>query len=226
MSPDDRAADLNALLERCRPDLVRRLRRRGLSLADAEDIVQDACALGPERIATFEWRGLPSFVAWLRQLVRGKFADWCKHRRRARRDSRRQQELGESAGLADPRDEDRPSRVARRGERARSLRAAMQAVLSPRERRAVLLRHFEMLSVEETAAEMGCSGQVVKNLCKRSLDKLKAFLGEPAQYLSSRWGWRKPQGDTPDATRESLSDAGGDQGSGAEPADPGGVPSA
>jgi RNA polymerase sigma-70 factor (ECF subfamily) len=240
MSPDDRTADLvaracagdpdalGALLESSRPYLVRPLRRCGISLADAEDIVQEACALVPERIATFEWRGLPSFVAWLRQLVRGKFADWRKHRRRARRDSRRRQELQESAGVADPHEDDRPSRVARRGERVQSLQAAMQAVLSPRERRAVELRYFEMLPVEETAAEMGCSEQVVKNLCSRSLKKLKAFLGEPAEYLSSRWGWRKPksQGETLDATPESVSDAGGDQGPGAEPAGPGSEPSA
>jgi RNA polymerase sigma-70 factor (ECF subfamily) len=226
MNPDDRAADLmtrarsgdrdalGALLQNCCPDLVRRLRRRGISLADAEEIVQDACALVPERFAAFEWRGLASFAAWLWQLVRGKFADWSKHRRRPRRDNRRQQELPESAGLADPRDDDRPSRVARRGERVRSLRAAMQAVLSPRERRAVELRHFEMLPVDQTAAEMGCSEQVVKNLCKRSLEKLKAFLGDPAPYLSGRWGWRqpKPRGDTPDANPGSLSDGGRDQG--------------
>jgi RNA polymerase sigma-70 factor (ECF subfamily) len=240
MSPDDRSAHLvararsgdrdalDALLESSRPDLVRRLRRYGLSLADAEDIVQEACALVPERIATFEWRGPASFAAWLKQLVRGKFADWRKHRRRARRDSRRRQELPASSGLADPHDDDRPSRVARRGERARALRAAMRAVLRPRERRAVELRYFEMLAVDETATEMGCSQQVVKNLCSRSLQKLKAFLGEPAQYLSSRWGWRKPQsmGETPDATPESLSDSGRDQGPGAEPAGPGREPTA
>jgi RNA polymerase sigma factor (sigma-70 family) len=215
------AAALGTLLEFYRPGLLRFLTRRGLTLPDAEDVIQDAYALVPLKLADFDWRDAACFRAWLKQLVRGKFADWRKHRRRAKRDGRRLVELPSESGVPAASAEETPSRAARHRERDAALRAAMQAVLSAREHRAIRLRFFKKRSVAETAAEMGCSEQVVKNLCTRSLKKLKQFLGEPAQYLSSRWGWRqpKPRGDTPDATPGSLPDCGRDQGHDEGPAD-------
>ncbi len=50
--------------------------------------------------------------------------------------------------------------------------------LPPKPRAIVVLRYWEDLSVEETAALMGCSTGNVKSQCSRSLAKLRSLLGE------------------------------------------------
>lgn len=61
-----------------------------------------------------------------------------------------------------------------------ALRAAL-ATLPAGMRAAVVLRHVEGLSVEETAAAMRCSTGNVKSQTARGLDKLRAALAEPAR---------------------------------------------
>jgi RNA polymerase sigma-70 factor (sigma-E family) len=50
--------------------------------------------------------------------------------------------------------------------------------LPPKPRAMVILRYWEDLSVEETAAVLGCSTGNVKSQCSRSLAKLRAVLGD------------------------------------------------
>jgi len=67
------------------------------------------------------------------------------------------------------------------------LRAALAQM--PARRRAVLvLRYFEQLTVEETAAAMGCSAGTVKSQTARALTALRALL--PADYLAQDGGSR------------------------------------
>jgi RNA polymerase sigma-70 factor (sigma-E family) len=48
--------------------------------------------------------------------------------------------------------------------------------LSPRERVTIVLRYWEQLSVEETAAAMGCSAGTVKSQTSRGMGKLRRLL--------------------------------------------------
>ncbi len=50
--------------------------------------------------------------------------------------------------------------------------------LPPKPRAMVILRYWEDLSVEQTAAVLGCSEGNVKSQCSRSLEKLRTLLGD------------------------------------------------
>jgi RNA polymerase sigma-70 factor (sigma-E family) len=50
--------------------------------------------------------------------------------------------------------------------------------LPPKPRAMVILRYWEDLSIEQTAAALGCSEGNVKSQCSRSLEKLRAVLGD------------------------------------------------
>lgn len=50
--------------------------------------------------------------------------------------------------------------------------------LPPKPRAMVILRYWEDLSIEQTAAALGCSEGNVKSQCSRSLEKLRTLLGE------------------------------------------------
>jgi RNA polymerase sigma factor (sigma-70 family) len=50
--------------------------------------------------------------------------------------------------------------------------------LPPKPRAMVILRYWEDLSIEQTAAALGCSEGNVKSQCSRSLEKLRILLGE------------------------------------------------
>jgi RNA polymerase sigma-70 factor (sigma-E family) len=56
--------------------------------------------------------------------------------------------------------------------------------LPPKPRAMVILRYWEDLSVEETAALLGCSAGNVKSQCSRSLAKLRELLGDRFTELS------------------------------------------
>lgn len=56
--------------------------------------------------------------------------------------------------------------------------------LPPKPRAMIILRYWEDLSVEETAALLGCSEGNVKSQCSRSLAKLRSLLGDRFTELS------------------------------------------
>ena len=56
--------------------------------------------------------------------------------------------------------------------------------LPPKPRSMIILRYWEDLSVEETAALLGCSTGNVKSQCSRSLAKLRELLGDRFTELS------------------------------------------
>jgi RNA polymerase sigma-70 factor (sigma-E family) len=59
------------------------------------------------------------------------------------------------------------------------LRAAL-AMLAPRQRAAVVLRYYCDLSVDQTAAVLGCSAGTVKSQTARGLDTLRRLVMSPA----------------------------------------------
>lgn len=70
-----------------------------------------------------------------------------------------------------------PSEADRHADRDQLVRAL--ALLTPRQRRVVVLRHFEGLSEREVAFDLGVSVGTVKSTSTRGLELLRATLGDP-----------------------------------------------
>jgi RNA polymerase sigma factor (sigma-70 family) len=63
---------------------------------------------------------------------------------------------------------------------AQALVAAMRG-LPYRQRSVLVLRYFQDLSIEQTAAVLGCSAGTVKSQTHHALTKLREALGDPAE---------------------------------------------
>lgn len=150
------------LLEQLVRERYGRLLARAILLVgpggDAEDLVQEAL------LATFGGRArLTSVEAaeqYVRRAIASRFVD------RLRRDAR-EAAAHEKASLTTPGE---PS------EAATELEAAL-ALLAPRERACVVLRHVEGLSVAETASHLRLSEGAVKRYTFDGLRTLNAALG-------------------------------------------------
>ncbi len=87
---------------------------------------------------------------------------------------RRRKWQGERPSERLPDHADGPDDVAAVDSRERLRRALLE--LPPRQRAAVVLRHYEDLSEQEVARELGCSIGTVKSQTARGLDRLRALL--------------------------------------------------
>ena len=132
------------------------------SRADAEDVVQDA-------LVKVVLRGragvdLDAAEAYARRAILTVFLDRDRRRRRWARASTAQMPADHGRDPAGP----TAARL--------DLQAAL-ALLSPRERACVVLRHLEDLSVAETAAHLGVSTGAVKKYTSTAMARLEATLG-------------------------------------------------
>lgn len=126
---------------------------------DAEDLVQEAL------LATFggraRLRSVEAAEHYVRRAIVSRFVD------RLRRDGRERTAYAEASRLAGA---EVPQDV------STELESAL-ALLSPRERACVVLRHVEVMSVAETAAQLGLSEGAVKRYTFDGIRVLNSALG-------------------------------------------------
>ncbi len=140
---------------------------------DAEEVVQEAFLRAYRRLAGFESRA--NFGTWLYRITVNCALDF--RRARQRHTENRQQpepeqpELLETIPSADP----QPDRLAESEEMRRRVAAAMLQ-LSPVERTAFTLRHFEGRSIEEIGRTLGLRTSATKNSIFRAVQKLRKAL--------------------------------------------------
>jgi RNA polymerase sigma-70 factor, ECF subfamily len=170
------------LVERHGRRLFRLAYRMTGNESDAEEVVQETFLRAYRRLDRFEARA--NFGTWLYRIGVNCSLDLMRKRRtessqrveQANEDEERMSLL-ESAASDDP----APDRLALSGELRERVRKAMLA-LSPVERTAFVLRHFEGRSIGEIAETLKLGNGATKNSVFRAVQKLRQRL-EP--YVST-----------------------------------------
>lgn len=163
-----RAESRSAFDDWVRPALLpmTRLARRLAPTADPEDVVQEALTRAWQRWSTYNpERGEPT--TWLLAIT----ADRARAARRRR--GRGLHLIDETAEVPDAATTDQRADV--------DLERAI-ARLAHRQREAVNLHYFVGLSVEETAAVMGCSAGTVKSALFDARTRLRTLLGDNDEH--------------------------------------------
>ena len=172
-----RAGDADAfrvLVERHSRSVFRLAYRLTGNEQDAEDVVQEAFLKAYRRLDQFESRA--NFGSWLYRIAANCALDVL--RARVRRDERPL--FAPGAGDAEPlpalpAGDPGPDRMAQASELRGRITAAMSR-LSPLERAAFVLRHFEERSTREIGAALGLETSAVKQSVFRAVRKMRSAL--------------------------------------------------
>jgi RNA polymerase sigma-70 factor (ECF subfamily) len=155
----------------CRQEHVRLVGALALYVGDravAEELAQEAlirlCQHWP-RVS-----GSPSPRAWLHGIAMNLARSWWRRWYAERR------ALSRHGAAADHADPDGADVVA--------VRQAV-ATLPPRQRQALVLRHYADLAVHDVAAQMGCAEGTVKALTSQAIDSLRQQLTDSRQEETS-----------------------------------------
>ncbi len=161
-----------------------RLDRKLRGKLDASDIVQQTMLEAHQGLESFRGDDSAAQAAWLRQILARNLANAVRDLTRAKRDVRReralQTELDSSASQLEgwlAAEQSSPSQKMERHERALQLAEAL-AQLPDNQRDAVILRHFQELSLAEIAKELDRSTAAVTGLLQRGLKNLRKSLAE------------------------------------------------
>jgi RNA polymerase sigma-70 factor (ECF subfamily) len=147
---------------------------------DAEDVVQESFIRAYRQLGRFESRS--NFGTWLHRIVVNCSMDAL----RARHSRREERGVDPSADLAEvlPASGPSPERLARSAEIRTRVEASM-ARLTPQERVAFALRHWEGRSIEDISRAMGLQTSAAKHAVFRAVKKVRAAL-EPLKEVSLR----------------------------------------
>ncbi|HSB64525.1 MAG TPA: sigma-70 family RNA polymerase sigma factor [Thermoanaerobaculia bacterium] len=165
-----RLGDLDAfrlLVDRHGRSIHRLAYRITCSQEDAQDMTQEAFIKAYRRLDKFDSRA--SFATWLRCIASNCCLDLLRSRRR-------RLETAFSEGESFPSRAPGPDRVAQSTDLSRDVLATLRT-LSPRERAAFILRHFEGLSIAEIGPALGLSRNGTKQSIFRAVRKLRRALG-------------------------------------------------
>ena len=139
---------------------------------DAEDVVQESFLRAYRQLGRFESRA--NFGTWLYRIVSNCSVDLMRSKQ-ARHDQVRGDSLDEGAMALPPADVPGPERMAQSAEIDRRVQHALQD-LSPLERAAFTLRHYEGRSIDEISATLGLGTSAAKHSVFRAVKKLRIAL--------------------------------------------------
>ena len=140
---------------------------------DAEDVVQESLLRAYRQLGRFESRA--NFGTWLYRIVSNCSVDLMRSKQ-ARRDQVRGDSLDQEGAVELPAAEaPGPERIAQSAEIDRRVQDALQD-LSPLERAAFTLRHYEGRSIEEISDTLGLGTSAAKHSVFRAVKKLRVAL--------------------------------------------------
>jgi len=152
---------------------------------DAEEVVQEAFLRAYQKLRQFA--GQANFGTWVYRIAANYAID--RIRQRGSEDSRRetQTRVGDDGLQVDPvavapDPAPSPERLAQSAELGAKMQQAL-ATLTPAERTAIVMRHWEGCAIEEIAAVLKSSNNATKNTVFRAVAKLRKAL-EP--FAASR----------------------------------------
>ena len=161
-----------ALVERHSRSVFRLAFRMTGNEQDAEDVVQESFLRAYRQLGRFESRA--NFGTWLYRIVSNCSVDLMRSKQ-ARHDQVRGDSLDEAAVDLPAADVPGPERMAQSAEIERRVQDALRE-LSPLERAAFTLRHYEGRSIDEISATLGLGTSAAKHSVFRAVKKLRAAL--------------------------------------------------
>ncbi len=173
-----RAGDSGAfrlLVERHSRNLFRLAYRMTGHQEDAEDVVQETFLRAYRQLSKFDERA--SFGTWLYRIAANCSLDLIRLRKRR---SEHQQEAPAEEGAPDPIQSlpdaaPTPDRLAMSGEVERKVASVLEG-LSPMERTAFVLRHYEGMCIEDIGRTLGVQPNAAKHSIFRAVQKLRRAL--------------------------------------------------
>jgi RNA polymerase sigma-70 factor (ECF subfamily) len=139
---------------------------------DAEDVVQESFLRAYRQLGRFESRA--NFGTWLYRIVSNCSVDLMRSKQ-ARHDQVRGDSLDEGAMELPAADVAGPERMAQSAEIETRVQQALRE-LSPLERAAFTLRHYEGRSIDEISATLGLGTSAAKHSVFRAVKKLRLAL--------------------------------------------------
>lgn len=140
---------------------------------DAEDVVQESFLRAYRQLGRFESRA--NFGTWLYRIVSNCSVDLMRSKQ-ARHDQVRGDSLDQEGAVEPPAaDAPNPERQAQSAEIDRRVQDALRD-LSPLERAAFTLRHYEGRSIEEISETLGLGTSAAKHSVFRAVKKLRVAL--------------------------------------------------
>src|SRR5438445_6830025 len=160
-----------ALVERHSRSVFRLAFRMTGNEQDAEDVVQESFLRAYKQLGRFESRA--NFGTWLYRITANCAVDLMRARQ-ARHDLSRSESLDVDVHQPTA-DAPNPERMAQSAEIGRTVQGALGS-LSPLERAAFTLRHYEGRSIDEIATTLGLGTSAAKHSVFRAVKKLRIAL--------------------------------------------------
>jgi len=160
------------LVERHSRALFRLAFRMTGNESDAEDVVQETFLRAYRQLGRFDERA--SFGTWLYRIATNYALDLVRSRNRRNEQQQADNEAGDAV-LSLRSEAPTPDRLALSGEVRERMSEAMNE-LSPAERMAFVLRHFEGMGIEEVGRALGCQPGAAKHSIFRAVQKLRRAL--------------------------------------------------
>ena len=161
-----------ALVERHSRSVFRLAFRMTGNEQDAEDVVQESFLRAYKQLGRFESRA--NFGTWLYRIVSNCSVDLMRSKQ-ARHDQIARRQPGRGAWSCRPPMLPDPERLAQSAEIQRRVQGAL-AALSPLERAAFTLRHYEGRSIDEISRTLGLGTSAAKHSVFRAVKKLRVAL--------------------------------------------------